>query len=660
MVGRADAIAAARAHPLARAVRIDKLSLAALEATLRLYRDPERARREVPVLAMLDVDAAVLRARAERLAAGIGDLSGANEGVSVVDATAKVGGGALPLLELDGPVVRIDGGSPDRLAARLRAAEPPVVGRIADGAAVARPADAGRGRGRPRRGRRPRRIARVSGDLPLTLGTAGHIDHGKTALVGALTGRDTDRLPEEKERGISIALGYAPMTLPSGRRLSVVDVPGHERFVRTMVAGATGIDLFLMTIAADDGVMPQTREHAAVLAGLGVTAGVVAITKSDLADPEAAAAQAAELFGAGVEIVAVSSRTGAGLDELRAGLDRVAAGLASRAAGDGPARLHVDRVFTVKGAGTVVTGTLWSGTVGRGDEIVILPPGRRARVRGVQVHDEPAERAPAGQRVAVNLVGVDRDEVERGDVLAAPGAALEPSFRIDAEVTFDDDRRPEHGDRIQVHHGTRETAARVAELGGRFFQLRLEQPLVPAAGDRLVLRAIAPPDTLGGGVVLDPAPRRHGPSRDLLARLERLSRGEPVEPAPPEPSAPPEPEPVEPLSPGALALEQRLLEAGFEPPIESALGDEAAELPALRSAGRAVRVGRALHYHPEPLAEIRERVRAHIEREGSITLAELRDELGTSRKFAQALLEHLDATHVTLRRPDDSRVLRRS
>ncbi|HEV2820006.1 MAG TPA: selenocysteine-specific translation elongation factor, partial [Solirubrobacteraceae bacterium] len=249
---------------------------------------------------------------------------------------------------------------------------------------------------------------------PLTLGTAGHIDHGKTALVGTLTGVATDRLAEERRRGISIELGYARLDLPSGRALSVVDVPGHERFVRTMVAGATGIDLFLMCVAADDGVMPQTLEHAAVLAGLGVRHGVVAITKADLrggAGVASASEQAADLLP-GAEIVAVSARAGTGLDALRAALDRCAARLASRARLQDGGRpvLHVDRSFTIKGAGTVVTGTLWRGSVGRGDELQLLPAaardraaGVRARVRGVQVHDAAVQRAAAGQRVAVNL-----------------------------------------------------------------------------------------------------------------------------------------------------------------------------------------------------------------------------------------------------------------
>jgi selenocysteine-specific elongation factor len=495
---------------------------------------------------------------------------------------------------------------------------------------------------------------------PLTLGTAGHIDHGKTALVKALTGVDTDRLPEERTRGISIALGYANLSLPSGRELSVVDVPGHERFVRTMVAGATGIDLYLMTVAADDGVMPQTREHAAVLHALGIGAGVVAVTKSDLADPELAMIEASELLP-GAELVAVSARTGAGLDQLRAVLDRVAAQLRSRASdGGGSARLHIDRVFTIRGAGTVVTGTLWSGAVGAGDEVVLLPGGRRVRVRSVQVHDQPVKRALAGQRVAVNLTGLAVADLARGDVLASAHAGPHPTYLIDAELSFEG-REPEHGERVQVHHGTREAPGRLAWLGGRFWQIRLEQSLIAVRGDRLVIRQIAPPDTLGGGTVLDAGARKHGASREVLVRLERLARGEPADglagsggpPARaarastrPAPAGPPEPEP---LGSGALALEQRLLDARFEPPPDSEL--DAEDLAALRAGGRAVRVSKTLHYHPEVLDEVRRRVLALAKQHGgAVTLSQLRDELGTSRKFAQALLEHLDAEKVTIRR----------
>ncbi|MEA2395154.1 MAG: selenocysteine-specific elongation factor [Solirubrobacteraceae bacterium] len=495
-------------------------------------------------------------------------------------------------------------------------------------------------------------------DAPLTLGTAGHIDHGKTALVAALTGVDTDRLPAEKARGISIELGYAPLRLPSGRRLSVVDVPGHERFVRTMVAGATGIDLYLMVVAADDGVMPQTVEHAAVLAALGVRDGVVAVTKADLADPARASEQAVALLaGRGeLDVVVCSARTGAGVDAVAEALDRVAGRLRGRAGGDDEPILHVDRAFTIHGAGTVVTGTLWSGSIAPGDRLAVLPAGLRVRVRSVQVHDEPVARAQAGQRVALNLAGIEVRDVARGDVVAAPGA-VEPALVLDCELALRDAR---HGMRAHVHHGTRESAARLADLGDGLWQARLERPLMARAGDRVVVRSIAPPDTLGGGVVLDPAARRHGRRPEALARLDRLRRGEP-EPAAPERAAPasvaaPPPAPA-PLRPSALALEERLRAAGHEPPAEDELDRD--DLRALRAAGRAVRIGRSMYAHPDAVARVRACVEAVIDVEGSITLARLRDELSTSRRFAQALLEHLDAERVTLRRDDDSRVLRR-
>jgi selenocysteine-specific elongation factor len=491
---------------------------------------------------------------------------------------------------------------------------------------------------------------------PLTLGTAGHIDHGKTALIRRLTGVDTDRLPEERARGISIALGYARLDLPSGRRLSVVDVPGHERFVRTMVAGATGIDLFLMVVAADDGVMPQTREHAAVLRALAVRDGIAAITKADLADPGRAIAEVARLLP-GIACVPCSARTGAGVDALPAALDAVAASLPGRAHAGGAPVLHVDRVFSVRGAGTVVTGTLWSGAVARGDTLVVRPGERRARVRAVHVHDEPVERADAGQRVALNLAGVATTDVARGDVVTDPATGPAPTHRIDAALSLSGTP----AGRVQVHHGARDVPARLVALGGDLWQARLERPILAAPGDRLVIRSVAPPDTLGGGAILDAAPRRHGASPAERARLERLRAG--AAPAP-EPSAeeepsPPPAEPPQALSRAARSLEERLLAAGHEPPYEAELGDRAAELGALRAAGRAVRVGRGMYAHPDALSDVSSRVQRIIDAEGAITVRRLRDELGTSRKYAQALLEHLDAARLTLRLPDDRRVLRR-
>jgi selenocysteine-specific elongation factor len=488
---------------------------------------------------------------------------------------------------------------------------------------------------------------------PLTLGTAGHIDHGKTALIAALTGRDTDRLPEEKRRGITIELGYAPLSLPGGRRLSVVDVPGHERFVRTMVAGASGIDMFLLCVAADDGVMPQTREHLAVLRGLGVSAGVVAVTKADVGSPGLAAEEAASL-APGVPVVEVSAVERTGLDELLGALASVAEGLPGRAGEEGSARLHVDRSFTLRGIGTVVTGTLWSGSVAVGDQVHVLPRGLAARVRSVQVHDEPVERASAGQRVALNLVGVGWRSVGRGDVVVGPESELRPGYLLDValEVTAPVRR----GTRVQVHHGTREAPARVVPFGDGCAQLRLEAPLMALEGDRVILRQVAPPDTLGGGVVIDAAPRKHG------AEGPRAAAAAPAD----ESAAPPaDPEPP-PLSDAALALASLLRADGSAPRADGDLAEAAGIAPrqaarewtALERAGEAVRVGRSLHFHPEPLAALEAQAVAICERDGEVTIAGVRDELGTSRKYAQALLEHLDRTKVTLRR-GDAHVLRR-
>ncbi len=481
----------------------------------------------------------------------------------------------------------------------------------------------------------------MSGDRPLTVGTAGHIDHGKTALVRALTGRDTDRLPEEQARGLSIDLGFAQLDA-GGRLLSLVDVPGHERFVRTMVAGATGVDLFLLVVAADDGVMPQTVEHAAVLRALGVRAGVVAVTKTDLADSARAREQARALVGEAVPIVDCSSpqRHGhrAGPRGDRAGRR----GLPDVRPHDGPAVLHVDRSFTIHGAGTVVTGTLWSGSLGAGDRVTLLPSGRRARVRSAQVHDAAVERAMAGQRVAVNLAGVRVDAIGRGDVVTNEDAGLQPAWILDVALELGDADVPR---RVQIHHGTRETPARVAAREPGRWQLRCERPLIARTGDRFVVRSISPPGTLGGGVVLDPVARR-------TRRPER-----PEQPAPA--AAPPRPEP-RPLSETALVLERTLREAADRPPRDTELGEGAeAALAELRAAGRAVRLDQTMHIHREVLDALRDRVATIIAAEGSITLARLRDELGTSRRYAQALLETLDSERVTLRLPDDRRILRR-
>ncbi len=364
------------------------------------------------------------------------------------------------------------------------------------------------------------------------LGTAGHIDHGKSSLVRALTGTDPDRLPEEKARGVTIELGFAQLTLPSGRTMGIVDVPGHEKFVRQMVAGATGIDVVLLVVAADDGVMPQTREHLAIIDLLGIPKGVVALTKSDLVDPdwiELVTEDVRTLLRGtsiqGAPIVPVSSRTGAGLPELLSAIDSVAGEAVSRLA-NLPMRLPVDRVFTIAGAGTVVTGTLWSGAVERDAQVEVYPSGVRARVRSVQMHGAQAEKAVAGNRVALNLAGVERDEIARGDIVAEPGS-LSVTDRFDAHITYlaSEEKPLESGTRVHVHHGTREVLGRVLFMdvpallpGGRgVAQLRLEEPLAPRYSDRFIIRSYSPMRTIGGGVVLDALP----PRRTTLKPYER-------------------------------------------------------------------------------------------------------------------------------------------
>ncbi|HSZ69052.1 MAG TPA: selenocysteine-specific translation elongation factor [Solirubrobacteraceae bacterium] len=496
---------------------------------------------------------------------------------------------------------------------------------------------------------------------PLTLGTAGHIDHGKTTLIGALTGVDTDRLPEEKARGISIALGYAQLQVPSGHVLSVIDVPGHERFVRTMVAGATGIDLFLMVVAANDGVMPQTREHAAVLAALAVERGVVAVTKADIADPRRAVEQARELLP-NCEAIPCSAHTGRGLEKLLSALDRVLDRCASRAFAPGEAVLHIDRVFTATGHGTVVTGTLWSGALARGETLALLPGDTPVRIRRLEVHNEPRTNAQAGQRVAVNLSGVRARSVRRGDVLATPGS-LRESYTLDCVLELED---AQHAAIVHIHHGTRDVRGRLAALGEDLWQLRLERPLLAADGDRLVLRRPSPPGTLGGGVVLDASAQRRGRGLQYLERLRRRRDGQP-EPISGLPAAPSGragsavnagPREALAATPGELlALERRLREAGTHPLTPQQLDAAPHVLRALTTSGAAIRISGQLYVHAEVVLAARELVIELIERDGSVTLAGLRNELHASRKPAQALLEHFDATRVTRRLPDDSRIL---
>ena len=377
----------------------------------------------------------------------------------------------------------------------------------------------------------------------IVLGTAGHVDHGKTTLVHYLTGHNTDRLKDEISRGISIELGFAPFTLPDGQLVGIVDVPGHERFVRNMLTGATGIDMVLFVIAADEGVMPQTREHMDILRLLGVSRGVVVLTKIDMADEEWLELVRADvsdyLDGTPLRdapVMEVSSVTGQGMPALIETIMLLCREVPERASA-GICRLAIDRVFTMAGFGTVVTGTLWSGSIRQGDALELLPANKQARVRSLQVHGEKREVAYAGERVAVNLTGVEKSFVERGSWLATPGA-LRENRRIDVRLGLlpGAPDMAQHA-RVHVHHGTTEALARVKLLDRAvltpddecFAQLELETPLSALPGDRVVLRFYSPMFTIGGGTVLDAAALKYKRKSidDGLSRLEAIQSGDP-------------------------------------------------------------------------------------------------------------------------------------
>jgi len=375
------------------------------------------------------------------------------------------------------------------------------------------------------------------------LGTAGHVDHGKTELVKALTGVNTDRLEEERARGISIELGFAHLEL-GDVRFGIVDVPGHERFVKNMLAGAGGIDLVMLVVAADEGVMPQTREHLDIVHFLGVERGLVALTKRDLVDEETCEIAQLDveeaLVGTGLEgapVVPVSSITGEGLDDLRAALREAAAAVRPRPS-DGPYRLPVDRAFVMEGFGTVVTGTSFAGTVRVGDRLDLMPPGKTVRVRRVQVHGKDAEEAGAGQRTALALHGVSKEEIERGQQLVSPGS-LTPSMMIDVRIRVSPRwvRPLRNRERVRFHLASSEDLARVVLLDrdelppgeDAVAQIRLESPIVPSVGDRFVLRSYSPMMTMAGGTIIDAHPAKHRRYReDELEQVVRREGGGPL------------------------------------------------------------------------------------------------------------------------------------
>lgn len=376
----------------------------------------------------------------------------------------------------------------------------------------------------------------------LILGTAGHVDHGKTTLIHALTGTNTDRLAEEQARGMTIDLGFAALTLTEALQIGIVDVPGHERFVKNMLAGAGGVDLALIVVAADEGPMPQTREHLDILTVLGVTAAVVALTKTDLADPELSELAAAETRAALAQtpfpdavIVPVSAQTGAGLEALKVALIAAAAQVPLRDP-KASVRLPVDRVFTLPGVGTVVTGTLVSGTLRLSDSVALEPQELTSKVRSLQVHNQKMEHAEPGMRVAVNLPGIEVGQLERGAVLCTPGTVTKSTL-LDVHLTIlpSAPRALKHRERVRVHLGTGETLARVVLLEGSGLtpgtvdapaQLLCETPTAPVRGERFVIRTYSPARAVGGGMVVDPHPARKYRRGDEAARALFAARGE--------------------------------------------------------------------------------------------------------------------------------------
>ncbi len=623
------------------------------------------------------------------------------------------------------------------------------------------------------------------------VGTAGHIDHGKSALVKALTGTDPDRLEEEKRRGMTIDLGFAHLDLPSGRRVGIVDVPGHERLIKNMLAGATGIDLVLLVIAADEGVMPQTREHFDILRFLPVKQGIVVLNKIDLIDDADWLALVKDdvnalLAGSAFErspLVEVSAKTGQGIADVVATMDRLLDMVPTREL-SAPARLPIDRAFSIAGFGTVVTGTLWSGRIRSGDVLELLPLGRSVRVRGIQVHGHEVPETLGGSRAALNLVGVDKDEVGRGDVLATPGV-FQPTSLIDVRVSLLPTAPPlAHLARVRLYLGSDEVIGRFLLLDRTRLgpsevalgQLRLEKPIVTAAKDPIVLRRYSPMVTVGGGEVITAHPPRRRRSPASVSDIERASHAglddliehavraagrtgttadelvrqlgashtqvdevlrrlhstgrvlqirahffhnsvqEEIRVAivgaldayhrrvPWRLGMPKEELKAVAFGNGddrlyARLVEQVLHDGGAEevrgflhrsghkvvrtqeetgvrekiltalrsgryaPPSRDALAKLAGPpntfaqmFQAVLDEGLVVEVAPEIFFHAEVLDEIKRAVASHITAAGSLTVAELRDLLGTSRKFALTVLEHFDTIKVT-RRVGDARVL---
>lgn len=374
------------------------------------------------------------------------------------------------------------------------------------------------------------------------VGTAGHIDHGKTTLIRALTGRETDNLKEEKQRGISINLGFTYFDLPSNKRVGIVDVPGHEKFIKNMLAGACGIDIVLLVIAADEGVMPQTIEHLDILNYLDVKKGIIVLTKCDLVDHEFIELvkddikeKVKGLFIENAPIVEVDSISRRGLDELIAKIDELSENIEEKKI-DSPSRMSIDRVFSLKGFGTIVTGTLIEGKIDLDEELTIYPTEKNVKVRNLQVHGVDVKTAYAGQRTAINLSNIKVNEIERGNVIAATGS-VEESMMIDVNISLVEHAKKslKHWDRIRIFHGTKEILCRIVPLNedqisygeSGYAQLRLEEKIVAKKGDRFIIRSYSPMETIGGGVIIDTAPKKHKIyDEKVIEALKVKERGE--------------------------------------------------------------------------------------------------------------------------------------
>ncbi|MDY4575046.1 MAG: selenocysteine-specific translation elongation factor, partial [Intestinibacter sp.] len=374
------------------------------------------------------------------------------------------------------------------------------------------------------------------------VGTAGHIDHGKTTLIRALTGRETDNLKEEKQRGISINLGFTYFDLPSNKRVGIVDVPGHEKFIKNMLAGACGIDIVLLVIAADEGVMPQTIEHLDILNYLDVKNGIIVLTKCDLVDQEFIELvkddikeKVKGLFIEKASVVEVDSVSKRGLDQLIAKIDELSENIEEKKI-DSPSRMSIDRVFSLKGFGTIVTGTLIEGKIDLDDELTIYPTEKIVKVRNLQVHGQDVNTAYAGQRTAINLSNIKVSEIQRGDVIAATGS-VEESMMIDVNISLVEHAKKslKHWDRIRIFHGTREILCRIVPLNENqisygesgYAQLRLEDKIVAKKGDRFIIRSYSPMETIGGGVIIDTAPKKHKIyDEKVIEALKVKERGE--------------------------------------------------------------------------------------------------------------------------------------